>query len=88
MTHRERRMIGEKDSLPSSPTYFWRRRATASVLPFLEFGTFGGVFDDPALGFKFVAEGVGTFEVFGFTGGLALFEQAEDLGGSFGGLLL
>ena len=41
----------------------------------LEARAFGGVFDLPAFGFEFVADGVAAGEVLGFARGLAFFEQ-------------
>ena len=50
-----------------------------------ELGAFGGVFDGPAFGFEFVADGVGAFEVFGFAGGLVFFEELLEFWGDVRG---
>src|SRR5262245_40245798 len=49
----------------------------------LQFGPLRGVFDEPALRFQFLANGVGALEVPRLFGGGAGLEEAEDFRGRF-----
>src|SRR6185437_9165404 len=61
---------------------WWTGYSFSSKL--LQLRAFGGVFDEPAFGFQFVADGVGAFEIFRFFGGGAGFGEGEDFRGDFG----
>src|SRR5436190_5507438 len=70
---------------PSVPSNVMKRPAISKSL---QARTFGRVFNDPAFGFEFVAQSIRALEVFGFAGGLAVFEELCNFGWGFGFLFL
>ena len=55
-------------------------RIVSSGLERLQAGAFGGVFDLPAFGLEFIADGISALEVFGLARGLAVIQESEQFG--------
>src|SRR5215472_4883017 len=67
--------------LPSMPSKVIK---SPFMSQFLQTRALGGVLDGPAFGFQFIPNGIGSFKIPRFPGGLASFQQRADFGRDFG----